>query len=171
MKKILIMLTALLSLSLGAAVAQADHAGAGFAPPLTGSQQAIVSGTVVSTSGDTFLANAYVLTPGSGYSASAPITTQVTITTNSSTTFRIDGNTQATIANLAPNQAFYASFSGDPSEGLTALIANPAISVLAFTPQTHHIYVAGTIISIGTDGTSFDADAYILTRVQVVCSG
>jgi len=155
------------ALSLGSVAAQADSPGASRVPPQASSTRAIVSGTVVSvnTSAGTFVANAYLRSPATDHSAD-PTSTQVTIITNSSTRFNVDGDDQATIGDLAGGQTFYAAFNGDPGQGLATLIAGPADAVFAFAPPTEKVYMAGTIVSASaTPGTStgtFVADAYLL---------
>ena len=122
MKRTLLMLTAALSLSLGAAAAQADFPG-GFAPPAQPwSSQAVVAGTITSVNDSggvagTFKANAYLVTSGpDGPGSTPPATTPVTITLGSNTGIRVPGvNGTATVDDLKPNQTFYADYSASPA--------------------------------------------------------
>lgn len=128
MRRILIALAAVLSLSVGTAVAQAhqtkrgwDHGGPpAFTPAVA------VKGTVVSVdpSANSFVADA-VLLPGhhkgefgrrdfgrdwgGGFGGGQPTPQQVTITTNSSTMIEVNGQ-KATISSLAAGDQFIATF-------------------------------------------------------------
>lgn len=87
--------------------------------------------------------------------AAAPATTPVTITTNGSTTFRVNGHT-ATAADLAAGQRFVALLPGTPSESLQTLTASPALAVFAHTPPAaRQLYAfVGTVTAVNaTAGT------------------
>lgn len=158
------MLSAALSLSLGAVVAHADAAGAGFAPVRPSAAQAIVSGTVVSVDAraGTFTAIASVRAPGSDDRGDAPRAVEVTIATTPRTHVTVDGHAAATLADLTGGEAFYAAFAGTAHTGLSALVANPAEAVFAFTPHVQKTYIAGTIVSTDNANDTFVADAYVM---------
>lgn len=80
---------------------------------------------------------------------STPTTTPVTITTNGSTRFRVNGRT-ATAADLAAGQRFVALLPGTPGESLQTLTASPALSVFAHTPPTpRQLYAfVGTVTAV-----------------------
>jgi hypothetical protein len=165
-KRIVMMLVAALSLSLGTAVAGADFPGPGapgFAPF---SPHALVQGTIVSVdaTGGTFVANASVvgMDPWDDSTGTPAAPTQVTITTDANTKFLVDGNWMATINDLAAGQKFSAVFAGSPTDPLATLVANPAQAVFAFTPPPPHAFVAGTIVSVDPTSGSFVANAFVV---------
>jgi hypothetical protein len=83
-----------------------------------------------------------------------PATTQVTITTNSSTKFRV-GEQNATISDLASGDQFVALFNGSPSTDIRTLVTNnPALSVSAETPMTSQQLFAfvGTVTAVDPTG-------------------
>ncbi len=164
MERILISLFAVvaLALSIGAVVVEADSPGGAHPRRWMGALQAVVGGTVVSASGDSFVADAYVLTPGDGYGGSTPATTQVTITAGSGTHIAINGTSETSFTNLTSGETFYAFFDGSPSQGLTALLASPPGAVFAFTTPTPKAFVAGTITGVDAGANTFTADAYLL---------
>jgi hypothetical protein len=182
MKRVLIALITTLPLAVGVAAAQATPpAFPGFPGGTgTGTQQAAVAGTVVSVNAaaGTFVANAYVLTPptftppsiGTGSSSglgalggfgaftraakssNTPTTTEVTITTNSSTTIKVGGVTgTATVGDLVPGAQFLALFPGSSSDTIQTLVASPATSIYAQVPKQFYAFV-GTVT--GTDPTA-----------------
>ena len=120
MKRTLLTLAAALSLSLGAAVAQANLPGGFVLPVQPWSPQVIVTGTITSVSDSggkagTFEANAYLVAdgprvPGMTPPGTAPATTPVTITLGTSTAIHVQGVTGiATVDDLQPDQTFYAT--------------------------------------------------------------
>src|ERR1700733_5389703 len=180
MKRALITLLAAFPLALGTSAAQAHgpgHRGWGWgeggAQP--SSQVVAVAGTITSVDPTTtsFVASAYTPTgegfgwhgpvgrPGQGngrfrsYWRSGPYTmpaaTSVTVTTNSSTKFRVDGQ-DGTFASLSPGQRFVALFNGSPGDSLQTLVSGPALAVVAHTPpKPHQLYAfVGTVNSVDT---------------------
>lgn len=76
---------------------------------------------------------------------------QVTITTNASTTFRVNGQ-QGTISGLAAGDRFVAVFNGSPSDSLQTIVSSPAVAVYAHTPAAQHQLYAfvGTVTAVST---------------------
>jgi hypothetical protein len=150
MKRVLISATAALSLTLGAAVANADLRPGLFAPRL--GPPTAVTGTVVSVNPGSgqFVADANVV----GASSQTGGTTPVTITTNSSTRMRVNGQT-GTVANLSPGDRFFALFRVTPGSSLAALVANPAIAIWARTPpKPRQLYAfVGTVTAVDMTGS------------------
>src|SRR5205807_2381502 len=92
---------------------------------------------------------------GDGGSSTPPSTTQVTISTDSSTQLYVD-HQQATVSNLAAGQEFRALFSGSPSDDIQTLVSNPALFVFARAPHVEHELYAfvGTVTAVDpTAGT------------------
>jgi hypothetical protein len=112
---------------------------------------AIVVGVVTAgptvASPDQFTANARVVEPGHKKAA----LTSVTITTNGSTKFDINGSRTATLSAIATGDHFSAKFAGSNTDTLTALTANPALAVRAHTPKEFYGFV-GKVTA--TDATS-----------------
>jgi hypothetical protein len=80
-----------------------------------------------------------------------PATQQVTITTNGSTAFRVNGR-DGTISGLAAGDRFVALLPGSRGDSLQTLVANPALSVYAHTPPAQRQLYAfvGTVNSVNT---------------------
>ncbi|HEY2655796.1 MAG TPA: hypothetical protein VGI55_08405 [Solirubrobacteraceae bacterium] len=95
-----------------------------------------------------------------------PTPSTVTITTNSSTKFDVNGNTNATIANLAAGDRFIASFAASTSQGSgtegnsvrrshwdqggsTTVPTTPALEVIAESPPQLYAFV-GTVTTAPT---------------------
>ena len=172
MKRALISLIAAssLALALGAGAASAHPPGSGWGRWGGGGAQpsatpvVAVAGTItgVDPSAGTFTANAFVpqgvrgdwargrphARPGT---ATAPATTPVTISTDGSTHFRVNGQS-GTISGLAKGQRFVALFSGTPQDSLQTLVAGPALAVSAHTaPAPRQLYAfVGTVKSVDT---------------------
>lgn len=88
-------------------------------------------------------------TPTTSSTPAAPATTPVTITTNGSTTLRVNGRT-ATAADLAAGQRFVALLPGTPGESLQTLTASPALAIFAHTaPAPRQLYAfVGTVTAV-----------------------
>jgi hypothetical protein len=178
MRRVLIAVLAALPLSIGVAATGAHGTGDGTGGGGGGTAHAVVAGTIVSVdpSTGTFVANAY-LHGGDGGGGNgggndsadgggAPVTTQVTITTDSTTRFRV-GDQDATVSDLAPGQRFYALFSGSPGDPIQTLVSNPALGVFAQAespPQTPKAAVGGTIVSVDTSSGTFIANAAVMSE-------
>jgi hypothetical protein len=76
-----------------------------------------------------------------------PTPTQVTITVGPNTQIKLEGNDNATIADLAAGERFRALFAGSPSDSIQMLTANPALSIEAMGQRRHgQLYAfAGTV--------------------------
>lgn len=87
-------------------------------------------------------------TPGT---TTTPAMTQVTIPTNSATTFRIDGQ-DAAISDLAPGDRFVALFNGAPGDSLQTLVSSPALEVFAHSaPAIRQLFAfVGTVSAVNT---------------------
>ena len=137
-----------------------DHGPGGAGQPTTAINVVAVAGTVVSVDPTTssFVAQAFVPAgegggwgsgdgvesgyggahggPGqvhgdwAGGASATPATTQVTITTGPSTTFRVDGQT-ASLSQITAGQHFVALFTGGASDTLQTLVSSPAVDDLA----------------------------------------
>ncbi len=83
-----------------------------------------------------------------------PATTQVTITTNSSTRITLNGQQQTTVGGLAAGDRFASLFSGSSSDTIQTLNANPALAVFAHTPPTPKQLYAFVGTVTGTSGTT-----------------
>jgi hypothetical protein len=197
MKRVLIALLAVLPLAVGVAGAQADGLpdwpGGGGA-----SSQVAVAGTVVSVNAGagSFVADAYVQTPpsmpgsGTGFPFAGfggfggfgddavardlpapPTTTQVTITTNSSTTLHIAGASGTpSVGGLAPGDHFVALFPGAPTDTIQTLVANPASAVFAQVPRQFYAFV-GTVTATSTTANTVTVDVMRSLPSSLIASG
>lgn len=149
MRRILITLLAAFPLTLGAATATArPHSradrGSRFGPTL--------SGSVVSTDATdgSFVANVVVPSSQGGGSgsggglptltANADTTTEVTITTNRRTHIRVNGRSGG-VATMTAGDLFVAQFPGGPRSSLSALVSQPAATVVDRTPRQLFAFV------------------------------
>ena len=151
----------------GRAPAQADGGG-----DRSRRSELAIAGTVVSVNADAnaFVANAYALDGngdresgdprGEGYDAtgnSSPTTIRVTVTTNSSTEFRVNGEL-GTISSLAAGARFQSVFDGIAGSDITTLVTNnPALTVTADDRPQLYAFV-GTVTAVtkpssGSGGT------------------
>ena len=80
-----------------------------------------------------------------------PATTQVTIGVDANTKIRVNGRL-ATLADLRPNATFRAVFSGQPTDPIATLVANPAVSIEAKNPPRHRQLFAfvGTVTDVSS---------------------
>jgi hypothetical protein len=87
-------------------------------------------------------------------STSTPTTTQVTISTNSSTRIALDGKSVA-VGALAAGDKFVSLFSGSSSDTIQTLTATPALAVFAHTPPTpKQLYAfVGTVTGVNASST------------------
>lgn len=111
-------------------------------PPET--PKAAVGGTIVSVdaSTGTFVADAAVMSEDNGGadagdSRGTPTLTQVTISTDSNTEFKLDGQS-ASFSDLAAGQRFYALFDGSPTDTLQTLVSSPVLEVSAHPVRARH---------------------------------
>jgi hypothetical protein len=129
------------------------------------------SGTGTSGSGTSGSGTSGSGTPGSGLgglggigftrtvkSSDMPTATEVTITTNSSTTIKISGVTGTpTVGDLVPGARFFATFPGSSSDTIQTLVASPATAIYSQVPKQIYGFVGtvtGTNPTAGTLTTS-----------------
>ncbi len=164
MRRALISLLAALPLACAPATALAAPGGnAPHGPCVT------VSGTVVSvdTTRNEFVANAYVLPVSAGNhcpvvtpigpiltasdSPTPPVTTHVTVSTDSNTKFVINNRT-GSLSGLVPNSTFDGVFPGVPTDDINAVVSRSAVSIVAKTPPRHRELFAwvGTVTGVDT---------------------
>jgi hypothetical protein len=147
---------------------------------------ALVAGTVVSvdTASGTFVGNAFVVpgfhAPGGAGEAGGsvnddvahrsfghegdgpgqlPPATQVTLTTDSSTRWAVNGR-GGSLADLSPGDRFYALLPGASTDSLDTLVANPAVAVYAKTPpKPRQLYAfVGNVTGVDTTAGTVTVD-------------
>lgn len=179
MKRATLPFVVVLSLICGVAVAQA-HGGPGGWGEGPGDHSTTptvaLAGTVVSVDpiAGTFVANVYQPSAhgwgdqsGDGHAwghrrgrlmrrdwssaSTAPATTQVTISTNGSTVFRVNGQ-PSSISGLSAGQRFVALFAGSPTDSLSTITSGPALAVSAHsTPAARQLYAfVGKVMAVDT---------------------
>jgi hypothetical protein len=152
MKRITMMLAACGVLAAGVMTVAADAHTRPHHPAKI--SHAIVVGVVTAAptlaSPDQFTANARVAKRGKAKAA----LTSVTITTNGSTKFDINGNRSATVSGIAVGEHFIAKFAGSKTDTLTELVATPALAVRAHTPGTKTVLYAFLGKVTATDSSS-----------------
>jgi hypothetical protein len=99
----------------------------------------------------------------------APTTTQVTITTDSSTKVKINGKT-ATVPELVAGAKFIALFKGSNSDSIQTLVANPAVAVYARTPRQLYAFV-GSVTAVDTKAGTVTVDVTRSLPGSLVPSG
>ena len=116
--------------------------------------------------GDQMTPTTTTMTPSTTTMTTPTTPSTVTITTNSSTKFDVNGNTSATIANLAAGDRFIASFAALPGQGSgnegssvrrshwdqggsTTVPTTPALEVIAESPPQLYAFV-GTVATAPT---------------------
>jgi hypothetical protein len=153
-----------------ASVVEPPHGGSAWTPPPVGGPIRPVGGPVSAggawgggysyggqVGGSYGFAGAPAVRPHSSRSHCATSTTAGTagtvITVDSGTKLDINGNTTtATVGELAVGQKFTATFDGTPTETLAAIVANPALSIVATTPKALYAFV-GTVTATNTTST------------------
>jgi hypothetical protein len=140
MKRVLLSMLAVLPLAIVPASGLAHDSGESGPSGGSGAPVAVVAGTVVSVdaTNGTFVGNAFVAGGLKGHDegdgpSQAPVTTQVTITTDSATKFNVNGR-GGSVADLSPGDRFYALLHGSSTDSLDTLVSTPAAAVFAKTP-------------------------------------
>ena len=177
MKRALLSMLAVLPLAVVPASGLAHDPGESGPSGGSGAPVALVAGTVVSVdaANGTFVGNAFVVggLKGSDESGSAvtddlarrairhsgdgpaqpPITTQVTITTDSTTRFNVNGR-GGSVADLSPGDRFYTLLHGSSTDSLDTLVSTPAAAVFAKTPpKPRQLYAfVGDVTGVDTTG-------------------
>jgi hypothetical protein len=122
-------------------------------------ENAIVTGTVTSVGASSFVANAYVLTPGAG-GASTPTPTSVTINEGVDTKILVLGQ-----SGLQAGDTFYATYAGQPSSTpIATLVSGDPSKIFAFVAPTPEVEVSGVITAAPT---SSDPDQFVATASVV----
>ncbi|MHB8691380.1 MAG: hypothetical protein ACYDHH_09045 [Solirubrobacteraceae bacterium] len=83
-----------------------------------------------------------------------PTPTRVTITVGPNTQISVEGNDNATIADLAAGERFRALFAGSPSDSIQTLTASPALAIEAMGEHHHgQLYAFAGSVTGKTAGT------------------
>jgi hypothetical protein len=114
-----------------------------------------------------------------------PTTTQVTITTNSSTVIKVfgavpggmmggesdswGGDTNGTVSQLTPGAKFIAFFNASPTDTIQNITANPATAVYAHVPPQFYAFV-GTVTAV-TQATSTTPGSVTVTTIASLPNG
>lgn len=111
-------------------------------------------------------------TTGPTSTPTEPTPTQVTITTNSSTTITL-GHSTAPLSQLAAGDRFRALFTGSPTDSIGTLVASPALSVnAAAAPKRSELYAfVGTVKSTDTTAGTVTVDVTASIPSGLVASG
>lgn len=90
-------------------------------------------------------------------STGMPTPTEVTITTDSSTTIHVGGVTgTATVGDLAPGAQFFALFPGSSSDSIDTLVGSAPTALFAQLPMQFYTFVGMVTATPGTDSLSVD---------------
>ena len=97
------------------------------------------------------MAHADVRSGSDVFGQTMPASTPETITTDSSTTYKVDGQ-DAAFSDLQPGDRFVALYHGAPTDSIATLVAGPALAVFAHSAATEHQLYAftGTLSAIDT---------------------
>jgi hypothetical protein len=171
MRKLLIAIVAVLPLTFGCAAASAHDFGEFPSPGMP------VVGTIVSTdpTSGTFVANAFAPT-GFGEDSSdfdqPPVTTQVTISTDSNTRLLVDEQ-PGTVADMSAGDRFIAFFTGSPGDSLQTLVSNPALAVFDHpAPKPHQLYAfVGSVTGVDTTAGALTVDVTRSLPADLVPAG
>ncbi len=91
------------------------------------------------------------------------------ILTDTATTFDVNGNKSATIANLAAGDKFTATFDGTPGETLAQIVANPALSVVAQAQRTLYAF-GGNVTAVNAQAHRRRSPWRSASHCQPACS-
>jgi hypothetical protein len=98
-------------------------------------------------------------------------TTQVTITTNSSTMIHVRGMTgTGTVSDLAPGDRFLALFPGSSTDTIQTLVAGPATSIFAQVPKQFYAFV-GTVTATDTTAGTLSVNVMRSLPSTLIASG